>query len=815
MREATIASSGRTAPRASSGRMALVAVGALTALVGCHEQRRVFLPDLSGRASALLVATGLEGDRQAVSALDLSQDTGGLKIAVGSNDRLFLLAYDDPLDALGLSAGPIDQLGDGLERFLPPTELTFEAAAPERAFEPVAAAELADVFANVRLPSLSRDACAALGCTALVGPQAKAVCRAPCPVDAPEVNPPAPEPAVFATCPEGWERRSPVMAGDVEHCAPAARVTCPPGQIQRAGSAVCEDLGDCSQPGPASVPSGRPVVYVDDDAAAGGDGNAASPYQDLATAYAMAPADAVIAVYAGQYAAPNVALNRNVDFVGNCAAETIVTASPGLVAFDVSAGTVGLAAMSIRSAGGAPTVRATGGALQMTDVEVDGDAFAIAGVGGDVQLERVRVLPGTNMGVYFEGASRALAATDLVVEGRRFVGIRVYRSGSATLTRTIVRGVDGNDDAVIQRGFGIFVQETDAQIRESAVFDARHNAIAIWTSEATLEDVWVELDEIGPIPAMGLDVYGASTMNVTRMSVEGATNGFWIYGDNGGLTGTFSHLRTFETREVGIFAVAGSTVDIDHVVVLRAARSGISVAGASVDLAQFTVLDTRHTDNHRTDRYREIPNASGIRVTGASRLIADDGLIRGVAGVGHETGEEVGATELGEFVRLRGVTIEDAGWGGVHIHRGQTELENVRVKDVGFAGLLAYSNDLQARDVEIDGVTAQPLDLGDDFAPAFVMAARVDEVRLEYRDRNGAGLAVGGFNNLANGAMQVTRARVANAERFGIHLANNSRSVFEQVEIIDAPVGEDVAFGGVVDVGSVFFTGVDTELVVR
>jgi hypothetical protein len=812
VREATIASNGRSA---SSGRAALVAAAALTALVACHEQRRVFLPDLSGRASALLVATGLEGDRQAVSALDLSGDTGGLKVSIGSNDRLYLFAYDDPLDALGLSAGPIDQLGDGLERFLPPTELTYEAAAPERAFEPVASSELADVFANVRLPSLSRDACAALGCTALVGPQAKAVCRAPCPVEAPQVDPPAPEPVVFATCPEGWERRSPVMAGDVEHCAPAARVTCPRGQIQRAGSAGCEDLGDCSQPGPASVPSGRPVVYVDDDAAAGGDGNAASPYQDLATAYAMAPTNAVIAVYAGQYAAPNVALNRNVDFVGNCAAETIVTASPGLVAFDVSAGTVGLAAMSIRSAGGAPTVRATGGALRMTDVEVDGDAFAIAGVGGDVQLERVRVLPGTNMGVYFEGANRALAATDLVVEGRRFVGIRVNRSGSATLTKTIVRGVDGNDDAVIQRGFGIFVQETDAQIRESAVYDTRHNAIAVWTSEATLEDVWVELDALGPLPAMGLDAFGASTMNVARMSVTGATNGFWIYGANEGLTGTFSHLRAFETREVGIFAVAGSTVDIDHVLVLRAARSGISVAGANVDLAQFTVLDTRHTDNHRTDRYREIPNASGIRVTGASRLVADAGLIRGVAGVGHETGEEVGATDQGEFVWLRGVTIEDAGWGGVHVHRGETMLENVRVRDVGFAGLLAYSNELQAMDVQIDGVTTRTLELADGFAPDFVMAARVDEVRLEYRDRNGAGIAVGGFNNLANGALRATRVRVANAERFGIHLANNSRSMFEQVEIVDAPVGEDVAFGGVVDVGSVFFTGVETELVVR
>ncbi len=788
---------------------------ALLGLVACHEERPVQIPDLDGRQSALVVATGLDGDRFGVHALALDGGRTGLRLTVASVDRVYLLAYDVPLDALGLEPGPVPEIGEGIARALPATTYTFEARAPERAFAAVDAADLADVFARVRLPSLSAEACSALGCVTLTGPDQAPVCQVPCPVTPPNVEISEVEPAEFASCPMGWERRAPEFDGDVPHCAPPARITCPEGQIQRAGSAACEPLGDCSSPAPATLPVGRPIVYVDDDAAPGGDGNAASPYQTLADAYANAPDGAVIAVYAGRYDAPIASLARDLEIVGNCAAETIVDAPLNRPALDVVSGDVTVRAIALRSRGGAPTVRGTGGHIRLTDVEIDGDDVGIDVLGALLTLERVRILPGAERGVTFATVGQPLVATDVVIEGRRNIGLRVVRAGPSTLTGVVVRGVDGDDDnGVLGRGTGIWFESSEALLRASAVYQARHNAVSVWNSRGKIADVWIEgNDDPPPTGSNGIDAHQATTIDIERLSVRGGTNGLWLYGAESRLTATVTNVRAVDTGEVGIFVAPTTTADVDHVLVRGARRAGIYAAHGELDLEHFTVLETRHTDRYTGSRYRTVRNAAGVRVSGTSNVVAARGIIRGVEGVGAETGEEVGATGQNERFDLRDVTIEDAAWGGIHTYRGRTTAENVVIRRVGFAGLLAYSSELEVADVVLEGVRAPQLVFADDFPPPGIDPVRVDEVRLEYEARNGAGLAVGGFNNLSNGDLEARRVRVVDAARFGIHIANNSRTTIDQVEIAGAVVGEDVAFGGVVDVQSVFFRDVTTPLV--
>lgn len=775
----------------------------------CHEARPVALPDLEGRRSALLVVAAPGTERYAIHALDLEADGWAATAAVRSDDALYLFAYDEPLSVLALSPGPQPASTDGLKRHLPQTNRTFAANGSERTFVSVDPATLSELFARALLPATSLAECEASGCVALEGPAFERVCRIPCPVRAPDVAPALPDPVDFGECPEGWRALEPTFAEDVPHCAPVERVACAPGTVQLVGDAACRDLGDCD----GDLPGGAAVVHVDDGAAPNGDGTEAAPYDELAEAIAAAPNGATIALHPGAYRTVGVASNKDLTIVGRCARRTTITGPNGGPAFDRTGGALSLAALAVASNAAAPAVRSAGGAVTMTDVEVRSASDAIAVVGGVATLSRVRVSGGDGPGVHVEGAASRLDATDLVVEDRQQVGVRLIGS-AADFVRLVVDGVGGIEGPVETRGRALFAEESSVTVRESAFYRARDHALAIWDAPAaTVEDTYVEVPPSTEF-VVGFDLHLGTSVTMARVNVVGGTVGVWALGAERPLVATLEDVRVVDTVAEGIVANTATTMEATRVLVARAGHAAFWGHRSTTTLRHFTLVDTKASDRNDLDRYRFVANGMGIFVTGDGRLDATSGLIRRPAGAGVEVGQELRVFDRTERVALSQVRIEDAPWGGVFGYRGETILHDVLVERVGFVGIATYSRPLTATNVVVRGVEPQTIDEAAEFVPPGldITKMRRDEVLLEHRDRNGAGLAVGGFGNLYNGVFDVRGVHVDDV-RAGIHIANNSQTTFADVLVTDAQIGEDVVFGGKVDVGGVVFRGVERPLV--
>jgi hypothetical protein len=157
-------------PSPSARGVAATCLAALAALAACHDDAGAFLayPALASSTQSLLVAT-LEGN--AVVEVVALTDRAPIERALPSAPLTFVvLAYDRPLDVLGLAPGPVTPVRSGRSRALPTPRETFvttvDTEAPLVGWTRVA--EVPNPLAGFRIAP--DDACATLavaGYTAL------------------------------------------------------------------------------------------------------------------------------------------------------------------------------------------------------------------------------------------------------------------------------------------------------------------------------------------------------------------------------------------------------------------------------------------------------------------------------------------------------------------------------------------------------------------------------------------------------------------------------------------------------------------------
>ncbi len=126
----------------------------------------------------------------------------------------------------------------------------------------------------------------------------------------------------FESCPTGWATAR--SRGDVAICAPFGGTpqTCTGPSAQFPSSAACQHIGPACPVGewPEDLPTDRSIVYLR-PGASGGAGTRVSPFGTLASALAVAPDGALIAIAKGELA-EDVTIDRPVELRGACADET-------------------------------------------------------------------------------------------------------------------------------------------------------------------------------------------------------------------------------------------------------------------------------------------------------------------------------------------------------------------------------------------------------------------------------------------------------------------------------------------------------------
>lgn len=783
---------------------AWVAIG--LALAGCHSTAAIDLPAPGEHRSALVVIGDPAEGSFSLHAIAFEPDVE-VSFSLAETDSLHVLYYRATLDDLGITPGVQTPRDEALSRRLPIPDEQYVADADRKLNE---TDDITEVLEKARLPAVSRAECSAAGCVRVdvSGAEPEALCQIPCGVEPAVAEPPMPEPAVLTPCPAGWEERPPAFDDDVAHCVPPARRTCSTGTVQFVGATDCADLGDCSDDRPGTLPTGSPVLHVDDDAAPNGDGSELSPLDDLEAAINGAPDGAVIALRAGNYTFGSVAIDKRISIAGNCARQAVVNGR-----FGVSQnGELVLASLAVAAS---VPVSATGGEVRLTDVELRATGHALQTDGTNVTLERVSVAPGAARGIRAIGAGATLTATDLVVRERQQIAIRVIGS-DVSLSRTVIDGVDGMDGTIDVRGLGLFADGGDVSLTESYVVNTRNNPIAIWNSpDASLTDVYVDHTVLpGAGESVGLDLHRRTTVSLERVNVVGdGSRGVWIFGATDPITATLTNVRVVGANHGCYYFGELGTITADRILAADCGGTGLSTGFSTSTLTNFTIVDTRNSDRGADRRYVIAPNAVGIRLLADSKLTASRGLFRRIGSVAMEVGDEALTFDDLEDLDLSNVTIEDAQWGGVHTYRGVAKIDRIVMRNVGMAGVLAYGRPLDATNVIIEDVFEQTIAPGPDFAPSGITEMRKAEVRFEYDDRNGSGIAVGGFGNLYNGVLTADRIRVTRPASAGVHIANNSQTTLTNIEVVDAPVGEDVAQGGKTDVDGLYLRDVDTELV--
>ncbi|MCK6549065.1 hypothetical protein L6R52_24690 [Myxococcota bacterium] len=664
-----------TSVRASSAVLAVIAA--------CAPVREVSLPRLDVRTQALLVAVERPGAAPLLFAR--SRDDAPQAIAVGPDATLTLLELSDTLATLGLEAGALALATGDRSRPLPPY-FAAHALAGDGAWRPVT--ELGPIGA-LRLAAIDPFACAEGG-----GCVAAGRCTLPCPRPAEPAAPAPPELPRWTPCPAGWEARAfPEDARGAGYCEPfpaATPATCPMGQYVFPGEAECRALGPCSAGTFSDAVVGRvDVLFVDAEAAAGGDGSIERPWTSLEVARAAAPPGATIALARGTYAGAGTV--SDVDVVGACAATTIIDAGEGPLTLD---GHTRLRGVTVRARGAA--LRATGdAAVELEDVVVEAVREAIEAVGARVVLREVAL----------SGAMGLAARDGAVVSGARVSlagpGVGIEATGGARVALTDV-AVSGCDMAVHTRG--AHVELASVVIEDAGVFGVQVRE----ASTATLTDFVVRRTRSTSLGVHGVLVEG-STLTAARGLVE-EIGGRAIYAYGGGYLALDDvTTRCTGLREPGSIAHHYPGLELSprgRATVRRLASIGddgvaIAVREGSWMVASDVVI-TRQCRGARSSTPAIV--VGGVARAEVTRAIIEPGAIEAIR-LGPEAAEA-------RFVDLAiGPTFGDAirsaaGWSLSAQDPIELELERVSIREPGQAALSMHGlGRVTATDLSITGPT--------------------------------------------------------------------------------------------------------------
>jgi hypothetical protein len=580
-----------------------------------------------------------------------------------------------------------------------------------------------------------------------------------------------PAPPVLTPCPTGWREEtgpsgvpscSPWPAtGYDEHCAfDSAHFPGAPG-CARIGTACAADGW------PSDLPVGRTVVYVDDGAAAGGDGTSrATALRSIGAAVTAAPTGGVIAVATGHYD-EFVNLRAGQTLWGACVDGTRLTAStatpdhgvidlagdgsgvrnvgidpsPRLGIYSVAANTtiddvaIGSTALSAIWVDVGPVAVRNVVARDTRFYGADGWGNAIEiEAGASMTLDHIVLERAVYVGLYVDmGAS--VVANDVAIRGCMVGGVYMQQGGHLMLARAEIANVTGfgittgdansqldATDLVVDGVTGTINTANAVMVQSGAhatltrahvVHYAAHGiAMASMGTDLTVTDALVEQGAPHPTDnGTGVLAIMSSALHLTRVRMDhAATNGIYL-ADMGTMLDA-TDLTITATRSDPGSGMAGNALimfDGATATVTRGlfddARSVALALGAAGTSMTATDLHIRGTEpEDAMDMYRL---GRGIELQDSAQLT----IVRGIVEQNHSAGAFVANAHLDatDFVirdTRAEVTNQSMGVGLWAQEGGTVTLHDARIEGSRFAGIVMAGTNLSATGLVIDGVAS-------------------------------------------------------------------------------------------------------------
>lgn len=477
-------------------------------------------------------------------------------------------------------------------------------------------------------------------------------------------------------CPEGWRS---VREADVGVCDPypeGGRASCGAGEAHFPGEPGCRPVGDACPSGPFAdgLPAGG-VVYVDANAAAGGNGTEAAPYASLSdVSWGTLGAGAVVALARGSYGG-GVVLEPGVTLVGACAAETVlpgpssVLSTPPTVRMTSAGEAAVVRNVTIADAPRLGVLVSDGGSLRLEGVVVErstgvGVGLTDAGselVARDVVVREVQAQMDDETGVGFAVMpGTRLEATRVIVEDNRLVGLFAQGpDAEVSLADAVVAGTESTGlSRLFGRGMGL---QTGVHLVAERVLIASNRTAGIYLADAettaTLTDVVVR--DTAPQEAdmemgRGIEAQRGASVTATRLVIaRNHARGVLV---SSGARAVLSDAVIVETRErvsnagagFGLAVQEGGRLEADRVVVARNLEVSASAVGEGTTLVLRDAIIREGLPSALSGAfgwglYAEL----GASVT-AERLVVDRARELGVASFGGSTMElsDVSITEV-------------------------------------------------------------------------------------------------------------------------------------------------------------------------
>lgn len=387
---------------------------------------------------------------------------------------------------------------------------------------------------------------------------------------------------VLTPCPPGWRE---VTADGVAICEPfpaSAPEACAQGEAQLPGRPGCEPIGaTCRADGwPTDLPAGGPVVYVDDDGPADGDGaTRASAFRSPDVALAVSPADAVVAIAAGTYAGHPLLLDRQ-HVVGACA--RLVHLQPDFAAD-------GMASVSI-----------TGDGASLRDVSIEASM---------------------RPGIIVTGTGVTLDAVE--IDAPLGIGLHAF-AGSTTARHLVVRDVQAHDlisDAAILARATL---EIDGAVLVRAMrtgLEAFGAGAVVHASDVSIRETRAERPppEVGP--AVAIDEGGSLTLERASLADDAGVELVVLGTGSPTLVARDVAIRASSSVDApwGVLLAAGTST-LERVSFVGTAATALSVRnGASATVRDVCVRDERPWGPHES--------APGIWASGGASLTLERGLV--------------------------------------------------------------------------------------------------------------------------------------------------------------------------------------------
>jgi hypothetical protein len=481
----------------------------------------------------------------------------------------------------------------------------------------------------------------------------------------------------LAPCPEGWRQ---VGATNTENESVSGAPTCAPWpQGGRQTECASHEAHFPGEPGCRAVgspcPSGRfaeelptdgpAVVYVDPDAASGGDGSKAEPLRSVSEALSQAPASAVIALAKGRYEGA-VRPSKAVTLWGACPAQTVLEGGRATTLYGL--------------------IRADRANVEVRNVKVTSG-----------------VRPGITAG---DGAQATIE--DVVIDGVRSLGLAAYRSGQLEARGLVVRDVGRSPDGTSGRGVTVEVggQLTLERTLIENVYD-QGIFVAGEDSSASLTDVAVV--EVGPESSgefgRGLAVEDGAQVQGDRVVVKRAQD-LGVFALNAGTHVQLDRAVIRETRGHAMTGAVGRGLSVHDGARASLRQSwldrnrdvGVYAYNSDSEVSLEDVVVSRTRPQQDGNRGRGFSIESGATLTGTRVELRDN---RGLGGLvfGGSSVELTHARVLRTMPRQA-----DGDWGmGLWAHEGTTLALNRAVLDQNHdAGLLVSPGaELAASDVQV------------------------------------------------------------------------------------------------------------------